>query len=198
MIIRQNTNIVSSVWNVPSVTYATWNPADKSSNITLSGGNLIAQSTNAATDYQVRSTLSIPGTAKIYIENTFVRNTPTDPFFVIGGISDSSESVNNYTGFTKGCCFTTDGNYYVNGVFTNPSWGAWTDGQVAGMAYDANTRILSVYRNNTLLGTISGFAAGTYYFGTGSYQTLGTTTTNFGATSMVYSPPLGYTAGLYI
>lgn len=190
-----NVAIFSS--KTPSATYATWNPSDKSTNITLSGGNLIAESTNAATDYQVRSTLAVTVGINPYVEFTFVRNNPVDPFFVIGGMSDSSESVNAYTGFTKGCCITTDGNYYRNGVQGVPGWGVWTDGDICGLAYETTTRVLSIYRNNSLLGTIPALDAGTYYFGTGTYQTLGTTTTNFGATTMVNTAPGGYTQGFY-
>lgn len=192
------TATISWIGNTPaSITYATWNPSDKSANITLSNSNKTAQSTNAATDYQVRSTLSVTIGINPYIEVTFIRNVGTDPFFVIGGLSDSSESVNNYTGFTKGCCITTDGDAYRNGVYIPTGWGAWTDGQTAGLAYNTTTRVLSVYRDNSLLGTISALDAGTYYFGTGTYQTLGTSTTNFGATSMTYTAPVGYTQGFY-
>lgn len=180
-----------------SNTYATWNPSDKSANITLSGGNLIAQSTSAASDYQVRSTIG-KSSGKWYWECTFVRGgLPTDPFFVIGGISGGSESVNNYTGFTNGCCITTDGNTYQNASQTVTGWGAWTDGQVAGFAWDAGAGTLQVYRNNVLLGTVGSGFSGTYYAGTGTYQTLGTTTTNFGATTMAYTAPAGFNQGVY-
>jgi len=184
---------ISWIYN-SALTYATLNPSDKSVNITLSGGNLIAQSTSAASDYQVRSVLSIGATEKKQWECTFVRNTPTDPFFVIGGLSRATESVNAYTGFTDGCCITTDGNTYKNGSFTATGWGAFTDGQVATFTYDANTGVLSIYRNGSLLGTITGMS-GVYLVGTGTYQTLGTTTINFGETAFAY-PQSGFT-GIY-
>lgn len=180
--------------SLPNAVFTTLNPSDKSVNITLSGGNLIAQSTNAAADYQVRSILTIGATEKKQVECTFVRNTPSDPFFVIGGLSRATESVNAYTGFTDGCCITTDGDYYKNGVYTPSGWGAWTDGQIATMTYDGTTGIFSVYRNGTLLGTITGLS-GIYHFGTGSYQTLGTTTVNFGAIPFTH-PQSGFT-GLF-
>lgn len=180
--------------NIP-ISYAVYNPSDKSTNITLSGGNLVAQSTSAATDYQVRTTLS-KSSGKWYWENTFVRGTPSDPFFVIGGLSKRTETVNAYTGFTNGCCITTDGQVWVNGVGT-PTFTAWTDGQVAGFAWDAGAGTLQVYRNNSLLGTVASGMSGTYFIGTGTFQTLGTTTTNFGASALTYTPPSGFNAGVY-
>lgn len=189
------TKITSSISGVV-LTYATLNPSDKSANITLSNGNLTAQSTNAGADYQVRSTLSIGATDKIQWECTFTRNTPSDPYFVIGGLSRATESVNNYTGFTDGCCVTTDGNTYQNAGFTATGWGSFTDGQIATFTCDANTGILSIYRDGSLLGTITGLS-GVYYVGTGSYQTLGTTTINFGEIPFTY-PQSGFTGGLYI
>lgn len=175
--------------------YAVYNPADKSSLITLSNGNLTAQSTSTGSAYQVRSTIA-KSSGKWQWECTFTRNNGTDPFFVIGGVGLKLETVNNYTGFTNGACITTDGNYYVNAAFNTPGWGAWTDGEVATFAFDIDAGTLAIYRNGTLLGTISGLPAGTYYVGTGSYQTLGTTTTNFGASSLTY-PVSGYNTGWY-
>jgi len=180
-----------------AVTYATWNPADKSTNITLSISNTKAESTSAASDYQVRSTIS-KNSGKHYWEITFVRVVNSDPNFVIGGISQGSESVNNYTGFTAGACITTNGQYYVNGGSFSPGWGAWTDGDVAGFALDltGGSESLKIYRNNTLLGSIT-ISAGTYFAGTGTYQTLGYSIANFGATAMAYTAPAGYNQGLY-
>ena len=40
-----------------AVTYATWNPSDKSSNITLSNGNLTVGSTSSVTWDSIRSTI---------------------------------------------------------------------------------------------------------------------------------------------
>lgn len=179
-----------------SITYATWNPSDKSTNITLSLSNTKAESTSAASDYQVRSTIS-KSSGKWYWEATCVRNTPSDPNFVIGGISQASESVNTYTGSTAGACLTTNGQSYVNGA-SNPTYGAITDGDVIGFALDltGGSETLSFYKNNVLQGSVS-ISAGTYFAGTGTYQTLGYTITNFGATTMVYTAPIGFNQGLY-
>ena len=179
-----------------SVTYATWNPSDKSVLITLSGGNLVAQSTSGASEYLVRSTVS-KSTGKWYWEITFVRNTPTDPNFVPCGISLVSESVNSWPGATAGSCLASNGLFYQNGV-PGTLYGGLTDGDVIGMALDltGGSETIKFYKNNVLLATET-IPAGTYFASTGTYQTLGTTTANFGATAFVYGPPVGYNAGLY-
>lgn len=192
----------NSIVRQPTRTYATWNANDKSANITLSNGNLTAQSTVASTfDYQVHSTLLIDND-KVYIETQFTRNNPTDPFFVIIGLSKRDESLDGYTGKTNGVCITTDGNYYINGSFTNSGWGAFTDGDIVGVEVDltggAGAGIIKIYKNDVLLGTISSTLTGPYWFGTGTYQTLGTSTTNFGATPFTYTGHTTYKQGLYV
>jgi hypothetical protein len=181
--------------------YATYDSAAKSTHITLSGGDLIVSNNDGGVyDYQVRATQG-KSSGKWYWESTFVRQNPSYAYYVIGGVSPASESVETYTGSLvggNGASITTDGETYVNGAFTPTGWGAWTDGQVAGFALDMDAGTLKVYRNNTLLGTItSGLSGGTFYPSTGTYQGIGTTTTNFGATPFVYTPPAGYNAGVF-
>lgn len=179
-------------------TYARWNSGDKSSKLILSGSDLIAQSSvGGAFDYQVRTNIS-KSSGKWYFESTFTRNVGSDPFFVMGGLSNPSESVDKYTGFSSGVCATTDGNTYDNNTFNTTGWGAWTDGQIAGWAWDATAGTLQLYRNNVLLGQVGNAHTGNMLFGTGTFQTLGTSTFNFGATAFTYTPPTGYNRGLYV
>ena len=188
--------IIGSTYSSSSINYTTWNPADKSADITLSISNTKAESTSAASAYQVRSTVS-KSSGKWYWETTFVRNTNTDPFYFVGGISEGSESLANYTGSSAGVSATTDGQVWEDGAST-ANIGAWTDGDVAGFALDltGGSETLKIYRNNSLLTTRT-INAGTYYAGCGTYQTLGYTIANFGATAMVYTAPSGYNQGLY-
>lgn len=178
------------------ITYATWNPSDKSTLVTLSGGNLIADMTSAASNYFVRSTIG-KSTGKWYWEITISSN-PVNYAFMPAGISQASETVNNWMGFSAGVSFTFDGGqFYKDGVpLTNP--GAWVITDVIGVALDltSGSENVKFYRNNTLMITVT-IAAGTYYAGTGTFSTIGATVANFGATAFVYSPPAGYNAGLY-
>lgn len=179
------------------ITYATWNPSDKSSLVTLSGGNLVANMTSAASNYFVRSSIG-KSTGKWYWEITINSATPTTDFFMPAGISQASENINDWMGLTAGVSFTFEGGqFYQNGgALTNP--GAWALGDIVGVALDltVGSENVKFYRNNTLMITVT-IAAGTYYAGTGTYTTIGQTTANFGATPFIYSPPAGYNAGLY-
>lgn len=53
----------------PSVTYATWNPSDKSANVTLSNGNLTATITANTAFYGARATIG-KSSGKWYWEQT--------------------------------------------------------------------------------------------------------------------------------
>jgi hypothetical protein len=69
-----------------ATTFATWNPSDKSANIALSGGNLIASSA-IAVGQSVRSTLSFEPGSSYYFETTW--NSGADLYVGIGNASAS-------------------------------------------------------------------------------------------------------------
>ena len=74
--------------------------------------------------------------------------------------------------------------------------GTYTAGDTIGMALDADTRAIQIYKNNTLLGTMCSVT------GTSAIRPCltpcGTITANFGASALTYAPPSGYNAGLYV
>ncbi|MGP1666324.1 MAG: hypothetical protein ACTS5I_10545 [Rhodanobacter sp.] len=78
-----------------SVTYATWNPSDKGANITLSGGNLIADGTVFAGE-MVRATVAIVG--KRYFECSFY---PTADGTGVG-VAPLGDTLGNYIGSGDG------------------------------------------------------------------------------------------------
>jgi len=90
----------------PSVS-TTWNPADKNSNITLSGGNLIATPA-AIGNFQALRSVSSQSTGKYYWEITV--GTITTP----GG---------NYIGIANGSFALTDGSYVGSGTNVSAGWG---------------------------------------------------------------------------
>lgn len=188
----------SSTYPKPKV-YATWNPSDKSVNITLSGSNLIATSTNAAFDYQVRSTQMVHN-RKVYFETVTTRNTGSDPFFVVIGVSKIGENVNQYTGISNGACMTTDGQKWINGVGSAYTT-AITDGDIIGVELDmtlgAGSCTLKLFKNDVSLGILVSNLTGPIFIGTGSYQTLGYSTTNFGPNFVYSSTHLTFEQGIY-
>jgi autotransporter-associated beta strand protein len=187
-----------------SPAYALWSQSDKSTHITLSNGDLRATS-DGASNHQVRATIG-KSSGKWYWESTFHRTNANDPYYVPGGISKTSGSVEDYTGSTaNGVCFTTDtdgashGSKWTSGTQTTGynTIADWVDGDVVGMALDMDAGTITVYRNNVSLGVMLSGLSGTYYPATGSSFTPGYTTANFGATAFTYTPPVGFNSGIY-
>jgi hypothetical protein len=110
---------------------ATWNPADKSANITLSGGNLTATSTTSGPN-NVRSTAGY-STGKFYSEHTLT----------ISGVSEhslclatSATALNVYGGAdTTNIAFYMNGEVYYNNALVTTIQ-ATSSGQRVDMAAD--------------------------------------------------------------
>ncbi len=122
------------------------------------------------------------------------------------GISKSPNVTGNTLGFDAngyGWVYWNGGAVnavYNNGSVVASSFGvSYATGDTIGMAYSSSGNTLKIYKNNTLLGTVTGIGAGTWYPAWGNYSGQnGTVTANFGATAMTYSPPAGYNAGVYV
>ena len=130
------------LWPHPSTggTSTTWNPADKSVNITLSNGNLTATNGATAGDNGVRSVTS-KSTGKYYVEFT-ITGVLGGPDTGIG-IATSSAALTIGATSTGGLiCYAGTGNIYFNGSFTSISTGGSTGiGTVWCMAIDlANSK----------------------------------------------------------
>jgi hypothetical protein len=95
-----------------AITYTTWNPDDKSANITLSDGNLTAETSSGGWN-NVRSVLSVT-TGKYYFEYTI-----TDASLVQVGIVTSAT---NYTTYFGGDAYSVgwqlQGEFYIGALFT--------------------------------------------------------------------------------
>ena len=169
-------------------TYATWNPADKSTQVSLSNSNLTV--TSAATNWKgVRSTIS-KSTGKWYWECTMytVSN-------IMTGISSINRNVYSYPDAPN-----TATELYNIGTVYQPGNGysfAINHGDVIGVALDADAGTITFYKNGTAGSTISvGTTASPYYASCSPYDSG--LTANFGATPFIYSVPSGYNAGLYV
>jgi hypothetical protein len=173
--------------------YATLDPANKGTNATLSGGNLVLESSSGYVS--ARSTIS-KTSGKWYWEVTCTGAVNGNMF---GGVGTASSNLNNFTGSTTesfGCDFESPTFYrWYNSVAT--SMGSFTVnvGDVIGFAFDADAGSLEYRLNNVLRGTQTG-VTGTI-FAHGSTLNGGINTYNFGATALFYTPPAGYNAGLY-
>jgi hypothetical protein len=175
--------------------FATLNPADKSSEITLSGGNLTATIAGPTSSCLVRSTVS-KTSGKWYWEMTC--NNITNYSYI--GIGNASESVTTYLGSTNnGLAYTNDGYLIKNGGIASSAPGVYATSNVLGFALDVDAGTLELFVNNSSQGSYSANPTGALFAGVSA--SLGSpnivVTANFGASAFTYTPPSGYNAGLY-
>lgn len=133
------------------VATVTWNPSDKNTLITLSGGNLIASCTNTAATWKtVRATH--PDSGKRYFEA--VINTTNSSSTIFFGVCPSSMVISGttdaYTGKVAGSIgyLGITGQIYVNNsvLNTGPTFGV---GDVIRVAYDPATSSIWLGKNGT-------------------------------------------------
>ncbi len=190
------------------MTATTWNPGDKTANITLSNGNLTGAGTNAS-DGGVRSTASKATSGKYYFEFTLVAVGGGDSGF---GISTASATLTALANSATGGAiqYFTSGIFY-NGSFNTPGVGTVANGDVLCCALDLTNSRIWWRKNNgswfggstspgdpasNLLGlnisslfpTNTAFAA----FTANSASCSGTV--NFGDSAFAQTPPTGFVA----
>jgi hypothetical protein len=173
-------------------TYATWNPSDKGTNISLSGSNLIATLNGAGL---VRSTIG-KSSGKWYWEVSWNTSSASQ----IGtGVATASAGLNAYLGND-----VSGYGYYGNAITRNnggtAAYGAsYATGDVIGVALDMDAGTLTFYKNNVSQGVAYSGLSGTFYPSVGATGATSahTATVNFGATAFTYSPPAGYNAGVF-
>ena len=182
-----------------AITPTTWNPSDKSADITLSNGDLTAKSTNSGHDC-ARTILS-ESSGKWYWEIT------ADGSGSIGagvglGIASSSLSLALGAG-------SNDYSYRSNGDKGNSNtWVAfgdtWEAGDIIGIAFDRDNGNVWFSKNGVWQaggdpanGTGEAFSGiNDTMFGMFSlYYTDDQLTANFGASAFSYTTPTGFTAG---
>lgn len=186
-----------------TTTYATLNPSDKSSDITLSNGNLTATAGGSGYD-SVRSTVGT-STGKWYWEWKYTTVSSQDATV---GFAKSSATLTNYfgSGYDSWGNYMPTGNKLTNGA--NTAYGtAQIANDVVMLAMDLDNQKLYWGKNGTWFNSgnpVTGAnpaystASGTIFAGfslTNPNVTVGTV--NFGASTFSYTPPTGFNAGLY-
>ena len=164
--------------------YATWNPLNKPSAITLSNGNLDCQL--GSSDATQLSTIGM-SSGKWYVEITGVSTTGS--FFNAIGLAE--EGAGGYLGSdAKGWGYHQDGRKIAGGGAS--TYGAtYTQGDVIGVAFDADNGTLTFYKNGSSQGTAyTGLTSGPYFFACGSSQTKNAL--NAGQRAFAYTAPSGY------
>lgn len=172
-------------------TYATWNPLDKSVDVTLSSGDLIA----SITPTSPRGNGAVRGTqgkssGKWYWEVTL---TATSDARI--GIANSTMSL---TTTSLGQDVNSWG-YATSGIVSNnnssvTSGAGYSPGDVIGVALDMDAGTVQFYKNGVAQGSAVSGVSGTFYPAVSGAVTGFTSsfTANFGATAYTHTPPVGY------
>ena len=175
-----------------SVTYATWNPADKDAGVTLSNGNLTA--TNIVANKSVRATIG-KTSGKWYWEVT--NNAAQENDMGIGNVSMllSAYPGNDANGVGYD---SVDGKLYKSNAAVATGGATYTTSDIIGIALDVDAGTVKFYKNNTLQYTYTYSIAGAIYPATGGFASGASCTANFGATAFAFTVPSGYNPGVYV
>jgi hypothetical protein len=165
--------------------YATMNPLQKSSNVTLTNGNL--DSAVGSSDGKVLATIGM-SSGKWYAETSNFAGLPTV------GLATGASSLSVFTGgdvYSWG--YYPSGTKYTNG--SSSAYGAsWTTTDTIGIAFDADAGTLTFYKNGTSQGTaFSSLTSGPYFFSNGNNSST-SCSWNFGQRPFAYTAPSGFKA----
>jgi hypothetical protein len=168
--------------------YATLNPLQKGSDLTLSNGNLdLAKSSTV--DNCTASTIGMTS-GKWYFELT-ITNLGGGEYAIGFG---KNIPIQSYMGSNATTWSYADtGSLMTNGNTT--SYGSsYTTGDILGAAFDGDNGTLTFYKNGTSQGTAAtGLTQGPYFFAAGAYNSAATRSANFGQRAFAY-PVSGFKA----
>lgn len=173
--------------------FATWDPSNKGSACVLSNGNLTV--TDPEVNGTVRSTMGM-SSGKWYWEIT-----STGLRYPIIGVGLASATLADYPGFGS-----DSWSYYgtvgtkITGAVQTAYGSTWSSAsQVIGVALDLDNHTLEFFKDGVSMGVaFTGLPVGTYYAMTGGDSaSTSNCTANFGASSLRYAPPAGFTPGIY-
>jgi hypothetical protein len=169
--------------------YATLNPLNKGSAVTLINGNLGL--TQSASWNGVTGTTGV-SSGKWYFELTYgggiacVVGVATPTYDVTTEPGDGATTVWRYR--------SDDGTKKNGGSGSGSAYGAtWTTNDVIGVALDMDSGTITFYKSNSSQGTAySNLANNTVVPVVGIYSSSGTTSLNFGQQPFTYTPPSGF------
>ena len=167
----------------------TWNPADKDSTVTLSGGDLTATSTGGG----VRSVFGVTS-GKYYWEVTVPDN--------VGQFVGVGTELNNIAAWpgsdTESWAYetTTGGIYFGGNQIIGPP-PIYAGVSVISVLLDADDNFLQLWRDGNPIGgpgdiSLASRTGSTLY---AAFGYTGSATANFGDTPFVYTPPTDYQSG---
>jgi hypothetical protein len=176
--------------------YCTWNPLDRtvSAPIPLANGNLDVSGTGSAGEWSpVNGTIGM-ASGKWYWEITGAGTVYT--FIGIAAVLPQDGTGERWPGRTATSYgyYNSSGNKYNNN--SSSAYGAsYGSGDVIGVAFDADNRTLTFYKNGASQGTaFTSIPAGTYFPCVSTFYTSATQSTNFGQRAFAYTAPSGFKA----
>lgn len=178
----------------PPPVYATWNPSDADTNITIldSPTNLVAGKNNVAGVYSIRATQG-KSSGKWYWEIGADSGVNNANIYIGAVESTFGLSGTSFGGFRAYWAGT--GNKYS----PNTAFGASYDlnPNTIGVKLDMDAGTIEVLKANVSQGTLVTGLSGTLYPFIGIGLNSGKARANFGASAFVYSVPSGYNSGVY-
>lgn len=185
----------------------TWNPADKSSVVALSGGNLTATTTTTGTGGGVRSLIS-QSSGKYYyeIQMTVWVSSSSGP-----GAANASATLTSMGNVpTNAALVYPSGAIWVNNANSGSSLGARAAGNIIGIALDLNNKQIwfrvapagnwngsgtANPATNTGGISVSSIAAGSVFAAAAPWNVNEACVANFGDSAFSGAVPSGFTAG---
>jgi hypothetical protein len=178
---------VPTLTSATAANFAVLNPLDVSATqLTLSNGNLTATQPSTGTSRAASSTFRV-STGKWYFEGTTTVTSGTSGSI---GIADNANATATYGGYRR-----SGGTFGLTG---SPTFATYTNGDVIGVAFDADAKTVSFYKNGTLQGTGGYTYTGSDPVGSRATVDSGDSTgawqLNFGQRPFTYTPPTGFVA----
>jgi len=177
--------LVSSYTNV-----TTWNPSDKSANVTLSNGNLTAR---CVTSGNVRSIAQVQ-TAWLWQGKITAGVTSFGAYLLCFGLQDGAAALTSPIGTTANSVgYNANGTISKNNVVQTSGAPVLVLNDVFSVLWNPAASTVSFYVNGTLAYTVTGVTmpTGGWYAAVGSQNNVSADTTvlcNFGATAFTYTP----------
>ncbi len=173
--------------------YCVWNYIDNPGSLALTQGNLAVKGGSALG--MVLGTLAMPAGGKFYWEITIPSDSATAGE-CYGGIANRQDGQGDAHLSDYGVQLKTSGEpyFYTTGNTSQQSIGAWTGGDILGLAFDVDTGTLKYYRNNVLKYTHTSIPTSITWqpaFNAGTNATE-YVYTNFGQHAFKYTAPTGY------
>jgi hypothetical protein len=177
--------------------YCTWNPLQKNANVTLSNGNLDYSTTGGAPTAAVGTVAVSSG--KWYYETVCTTSPFTPPVYYAGVVNTGTFNLPS-----SGFLYSVTGVYAYslreggtinNGSYSSSGWSTAAVNDVIGVALDLDAGTVKFYKNNSLLGTISGLS-GSFapFIGADTNSSPTSSFTNFGQRQFTYTAPANHKA----